>query len=376
MKPSPHPLACPGPASVLLALVCAAGCRPDIPQSPLGDEVGFRDASDELGFTVLTEDGGRVDWSHALDLIAFDRIGDDGYADVWVMAPDGSGQDCLTCGLAGLPQKHNGQPAWHPSGEYLVFQSQRGDSGDGDGAKYAGHPGRGVKNDLWALHLDTGELAKLTDIPNVAGRGVLHPHFARDGALLLWSEMVGESVPVDKRLLFGDWQLNKARWSAEVASPSLEDVQVVTPGTAPAFYESHGASPDDTRWIFSANLDPDSRWGELNDIYTVRLDDGGDLRRLTTHGYNEHAAFSPDGARILWMSNAGNEDRGTDYWSMSPEGGDLVRLTRLRDAFPGVTERIVAADVSFSPDGERFLGYLHSDIGGAAGSIVLFDGFR
>lgn len=67
---------------------------------------------------TITNDGGRVDWSHSgNNLIAFDRMEEDGYYDVYVMNPDGSGEKCLTCGKQGLPQKHNGNPAWHLSGE-------------------------------------------------------------------------------------------------------------------------------------------------------------------------------------------------------------------------------------------------------------------
>ena len=38
----------------------------------------------------------------------------------------------------------------------------------------------------------------------------------------------------------------------------------------------------------------------------VEFPSTGNLQRLTTDGYNEHATFSLDGQRVVWMSNAGN----------------------------------------------------------------------
>lgn len=68
---------------------------------------------------TFTNQGGRVDWSHNNNLIAFDRKDEDGYYDVWVMKPDGTEQKCLTCDKPQLPNKNIGQPAWHPSGKYI-----------------------------------------------------------------------------------------------------------------------------------------------------------------------------------------------------------------------------------------------------------------
>ena len=78
-----------------------------------------------LGITILQERGKRVSWSPALDLIAFDKSGQDSYYDAYVIRPDGSGLKCLTEREGrNLPQKNNGQPEWHPTGVYIVFQVQ------------------------------------------------------------------------------------------------------------------------------------------------------------------------------------------------------------------------------------------------------------
>ena len=47
--------------------------------------------------TILVDEiGGRVDWSHESDLIAFSKTSEDGYFDLYIMNPDGTNQRCLT----------------------------------------------------------------------------------------------------------------------------------------------------------------------------------------------------------------------------------------------------------------------------------------
>ncbi len=73
---------------------------------------------------VIVARGGRVDWCKTSNIIAHSRYGRDGYYDVWIMRPDASGVKCITCNNPRIPQLHNGQPAWHPDGRYIVFQSR------------------------------------------------------------------------------------------------------------------------------------------------------------------------------------------------------------------------------------------------------------
>ena len=78
-----------------------------------------------VGITILTEDGGRVDWSHKHNLIAFDRMGSDGYFDIWVMKPDGSEERML------VRDYDVEAPTWAPNGRVLAFfrQSRADDRG-------------------------------------------------------------------------------------------------------------------------------------------------------------------------------------------------------------------------------------------------------
>ena len=91
--------------------------------------VGYSNADDELRTIVvsrrtLTEHGGRVDWCAANNLIAFDRMTGTDTSEVYVIRPDGSGERCVTCNAPSMPKGIRGQPAWHPSGRFLVIQVQ------------------------------------------------------------------------------------------------------------------------------------------------------------------------------------------------------------------------------------------------------------
>jgi hypothetical protein len=225
-----------------------------------------------------------------------------------------------------------------------------------------------VGNDLWVLRFPEGTAFQLTDVPNSGGHGTLHPHFSPDGRLLLWGQMTGPAA-LTQEALAGTWLLQAADFVVSEAGPALENVRTFPVSGRPGFFENHGLSPDGTRWIFSANLDETKPWTQLNDIYAMDFPSGENLTRLTSGGYNEHATFTPDGARVVWMSSAGNEKGGTDYWSARPDGADLTRLTHLTSRRD---DKSTAADLSMGPDGKSFVAYIGD--GSGAGRIILFSG--
>jgi Tol biopolymer transport system component len=301
--------------------------------------------------TTLKQGGARLDWVDTK--IAFDMLGPGGVFAVYVMRPDGTDVKCLTCANPDLPQRNNGQPAWDPSGRYLVFQAEK--------AKHArvrfGHavsPGAGVLNDLWVLDTSNNRATMIREVPDGPGHGTLHAHFSRDGTLLSWSEMQ-EKGGLQKRKSFGYWQLMLADFRVAGGRPSLANVRALTPG-GPGFYENHGFSPDGTRLIFSSNFEA-KRWLE-NHIYVMDLRTQK-LTRLTSEGWNEHAIYSPDGRSIAWMSSVGNPSGGTDCWLMNSDGSNKRRLTYFNEKghpeYAG--RRVVVADLSWRPDGTAFAGY-------------------
>ena len=323
--------------------------------------------------TLVAGNGGRVDWG-VNNLIAFDRQGDDGWFDVWTMKPDGSSQQCITCG-ASFPKLHNGNPAWHPSGEYIVFQSLD------DKIKvpwlwgklyrlYTG-PGAGVNNNIWIALSDGRRAWQMTDLGK--GKGVLHPHFSHDGKTLIWAEMTDtKPAPI------GTWIIKKAAFGESNGAPALSHIETLKPGNL-QFYETHSFTPDDAAIVFTGLAFNAKNNGF--DIYKYDLATA-EPTRLTDPkllAWDEHAQVSPDGTKILWMSsmditpNPKGSFMKTDYWLMNADGTDKHRVTRFNDkAAPEyLSGHIVCADSSWSPDGKKFIGYVeHNATGTVAGDIV------
>ena len=180
--------------------------------------------------STLLEEGGRVDWSPDGTRIAYDAVAANGRYALWTMAPDGSDRQCLTCdlGSATLPRGHHGNPAWHPSGLYLVFQAER----SGHGGRLLSDPALGHMNDLWLLDLQQEDAYRLTD-PR-SGGGVLNPHFSSDGNRLSWSQMFRRPLLV-ARGERGFWRLMVAEFSIDRSGPQLSNIRSYQPGR-PAFY--------------------------------------------------------------------------------------------------------------------------------------------
>ncbi len=353
--------------TVLAALVVREGCR----QTRRVTVTECAGQARVAQVTTLKESGGRVDWSWTKNLIAFDRIGDDGYYGVYTMQPDGSSETCLTCGKAGLvPQKHKGNPAWHPSGDYLVFQAEKEGHG---GVSFAATPGLGTYSDLWLMSSDGRQFYQLTDIPNGPDHGVLHPSFSHDGEMLAWSEMYSKPNLRDKPGQFGYWKLKVADFSIGRDGPTLSNIREYQPG-GPGFYENHGFSPDGTQLLFSGSFEEGKAVLENTNIYSMSLADGS-LAQLTIEAYNEHARYSPDGKKIVWMSNRENSNKGTDYWLMNADGSNKERLTYFNQpGCPGYTgDRIVMADNSWSPDGRRVVAYMQTNLIAQTGKTVKID---
>ena len=327
--------------------------------------------------SVLKERGGRVDWSRAHGLIAYDDDRDaDGYFEVRVMSHDGALDYCLTCWQAGQAppglRKNRGQPAWHPAGNYLVFQAETDES---DVGPKASNPGRGVNNVLWLTDRRGSAFWRLTQrSPTSPTGGVLHPHFSEDGQFLSWSEMYEHSAVGRSGKAAGYWRLMTARFVVADGTPRLEEIRAHLP-MADGLYENHGFSPDGRRLIFSSNA---ARKGHLdrlnNDIFTLELQSGA-LVRLTDSRYNEHASFFPSGRKVLWMSNRDNPSRGTDLWIMNPDGSGKERLTFLnrKGCTESKSKRAVAADSSINAAGDALVVYVQDEILGDAGSILLVE---
>jgi Tol biopolymer transport system component len=337
--------------------------------------------------TILKE-GGRVSWSKAHGLVAYDAQRD----------PDGEGRErffrihvmriedgqvvedqCLTCNASRRPRelrRHNGNPAWHPDGEHIVFQAAMPDS---DARDTLTQPGHGVDNVLWLTNRQGTRFWQITrPDPATPATGVLHPHFSPNGDRLSWTELYEAGEPGVEGKALGYWRLKVAPFSFDASGrPQLGPVEDHEPG-GQGFYENHGFSPDGSKLLFSSNVGRSGPAERLNnDIFTLELRPGGPMRQLTFARYNEHASYTPSGAGILWMSNRGNLNLGTDLWLMPADGTDAQRqrVTAFNQWGCAETERnrVISADHSINARGDQILLYAQDEIGGDAGTIRLID---
>ena len=359
--------------SLIISIVSCAGSGNELPDTLAPPDKNL------VGIRIITRDGGHLAWSKYNNKIAFDRLGRDKYFDLWIMNPDGSGQKSLTVNHPRLPNKHIGQPAWHPSGKLIVIQAQKEHV-----PRYADTkctPGAGALNDLWIITADGLRVWKIHGVRDEVSKnaaGVLHPHFSHDGTRLFWAERVR-----DNGKPFGEWILRIAEFRFSMATgPRLSNIRDYNPGGGSSFFESHNFSPDDQTVLFTGNQD-----GPL-EIYEMIVDSGA-VKRLTYHSaytWDEHAHYSPDGKKIIWMSSKGLRftvkpfHLETEFWIMNRDGSQQRQLTWFHT--PGHPHYLnkafaVAADFDWSPDGSQIMGLVITERPDTrrrgSGLIVLID---
>jgi Tol biopolymer transport system component len=94
----------------------------------------------------------------------------------------------------------------------------------------------------------------------------------------------------------------------------------------------------------------------------------GAVKRLTHHSaytWDEHAHYSPDGKKIIWMSSKGLRFTvkpfflEAEFWMMSRDGTNKQQLTWFHTPnHPHYLDKpfAVAADFDWSPDGSQIAG--------------------
>jgi Tol biopolymer transport system component len=320
--------------------------------------------------TTLVESGGNVDWSPDGNWIVYDAPNAEYWTQTWLMKPDGTQQTCLTCDNPSAPTRlHLGNPAWHPGMEWIVIQGvevsfyERFPSSDAAYKKRIMDIGVGIGNDLWAMSANGRQFIKLTDVWAESGfvGGVLHAHFSHDGAMLAWTQRIGNS----NKKSGGEWVIKIADFILENHLPRLENVRTYQPALNVGVYEVHSFSPDGSRLLYSTNADGQTEFGY--DIYVLDLaTDKSTPLTETTREWDEHAHYSPDGACIVWMSsrNAGSTSKllKTELWLMSADGSGQSQLTAFNNPASPMYLRTaygaIPADSSWSPDGMHLLVYV------------------
>jgi hypothetical protein len=341
----------------------AAGCVSE-PAAVADRAAGNAVADIVVSRRTLTANGGRVDWCAANNLIAFDRMTGRETSEVYVIRPDGSGQRCVTCGVPGLPEGIRGQPAWHPSGRFLVLQVQ--------GKHYGGSRFEfvswGIHNDLWLIDADGKWGQRLLEADYLGA--ALHPHFSDTGDHLFWTVREATGQKIRQRIFhktpggenpWGGWHLAIARFHRDAGGTAKLTQRVDLYRGEGGFFESH-ALRDGVIW-FSRTFDGRPL---VDDIYRARADGTGRVNITRSPGtWEEHGELSPHGSLITFNSSRRfdwkhpPDTAGTlrlELWARRVSSGDTVQLTDFNRQVAG-HGRVLTSDYAWGPSGREIAVY-------------------
>ncbi len=318
-------------------------------------------ASGQTTISVIKPYGGRVDWRTTNNQIAYDMTDLSGYFNVYKTDTSGIPTINIT-NKPNAPQKHKGNPTWHPSGDWIIFQAEIDTIPDL--LDPVATPGIGAYNNLWATDSAGNQFWQLTFLPpTFPATGVLHPHFSNNGTKVVWAQMLDNSGPNN------NWFIKIADFVVTSGVPSLQNIQTLHPGTTfPTLYETHGFSPGDSIITFSSTIN-NPRLYEW-DVFTYNLNSSQLTNLTNSTDWDEFASISPEGTKIVWATSknitwdtAYIESLRMEWWQMDVNGDNKTQLTHFNTVgFPEYTPgRNTAADLSWGTTGNEFIGLVQGN---------------
>ena len=344
---------------VLLTLALASAL-PASGQDPDSVPVTGERLAGQVTFHV--SGGARPAWAQQGDWIAFDKRGPDGYNDLYIAKPDNAFDRCLTCELPEFRNRHAGNAAWHPSGRFLVFQSERPFKYESQPYAFLAIPGRNLGSALWVVSIEGRNLWQLSG--QQEGAFPVHtPRFSFEGDRLAWSERVASGGT------WGDWVMRVGDFTSARGVARVRGVRKLEPGEHRAFYEIGSFTPDDRSVLFAANLLEGQPIDGI-DLYTAALE-GDDVRQLTKDvaRWDRFPTLAPNGEVVVWSSSQtlrlperplSRDDRlavvPMDLWIGSVDGAWARRLSGFNDPLSDeYVGRVMVGPSAWSPRGDRIL---------------------
>jgi hypothetical protein len=351
------------PFTLGLLAAIVIGClshQETVTNSATGDELG----NVLVSRRTLTARGGRVDWCASNNLIAFDRMTGTDTSEVFVIRPDGNGERCITCNMPGLPKGIRGQPAWHPSGEFLVIQVQ--------GRFYKGSRFEfvswGIHNDLWLIAANGKWAQRLIETEYLGAS--LHPHFSDTGDRLFWTVRKSTGKKIRQRLFhqtpgkenpWDGWHLAIANFKRDFSGKAKLTNRIDLYRGEGGFFESH-ALRSDVIWFSHTK----SGRPLVDDIYRARWDGTQRVNITKSPGtWEEHGEPSPGGSLVTFNSSRSFDWKNPpdtaktlrlELWARQMRTGNIFRLTdfnkQLKDR-----GRVLTSDYAWSPFGREIAVY-------------------
>jgi PASTA domain/WD40-like Beta Propeller Repeat len=257
---------------------------------------------DGTGDAVL-RDAAANQWSPDGNKILFSRFPLFGYADIYVMNADGSGEKQLTSGFPAW------SPSWSPDGTMIAYKRSS--------------PSNGASGEIWTMNADGSNKKQITS----------------DG--LAKFELSWGMTPSGSKIVYVGY--HPFAWGVFTINPDGSGLTRLTGVPSALAFRALGPldwSPDGTKIAFSSEAEVTTGCGisvAPEDIYVYNglTNAVANVSDTTTwEGPHEDSpAWSPDGTKIAFaaFSRACVNDRATStpsaIYSMNAGGGGVVKLT-------------------------------------------------
>jgi Tol biopolymer transport system component len=238
--------------------------------------LGFADSTGVNARQVTTEgfeqlDGSAPAWSpDGRGLMYTSRR--TGKGDVWVLPADGGSPRQLTRDV-----RDDWAGAWSPDGSWVAFLSNRGG-----------------QRDVWLVPSDGGTEVRVTN----------------DGA----EEDNVQWIPGTTRVAYTTGSPTRTLWTMDVTTGRERQLTPDSLRTG-----GWNTSPDGKEVVYEVQ-----RGGGVSEIWLAPIEGGAPKLLVGGGSANSSCLWSPDGSRILFLSNRGGNE---DIYVINPTGGDPIALT-------------------------------------------------
>ncbi len=278
-------------------------------------DAAFRDVIgvEGIGAPRISPDGARVAYSVSSadwDANRFD-------SEIWIVGP---GIEAYQ--LTRTDEGSSGSHRWHPSGRYLAFAASRSGS-----------------RQIYTIRPDGGEAMQLTDIEGGVGSFA----FSEDGMHIAFSATDAESDESKRRAKrYGGYAVEDDSFRMThlwvIDASAEEGPRRLTEGDFTV--GSFRWSPDGARIVFDHRPTPQVNSFPQADISWVDMATGEVHALVTDDGPDSGPSWSPDGAEVLYSTNAGaNPYYGNSELAVVPrDGGERRVLSAGFDENPNLVE--------------------------------------